>query len=543
MRTVLFLIILTVLSVKSYSQQSGLTEGTITYLTSQNVYVRFSSTEGISEGDTLYLKKKEELIPVLKVKDLSSVSCVGVPLGTDPLQVNDILFANPRKKTEVNQSPVQAVVPVPKPLVNPADTLRKRRLERNAENKQVVHGRLSVASYSGITHFPGWDSQRMRYTLTTQAKNIGNSRLSAETYITFVHGDQNREALKKDIFNGLKIYNLSLKYDVSKQLSVIFGRKINPKVSSLGAIDGLQAEVKLRSFSLGLLSGFRPDPYTYGFNGRLFESGIWAGHEQRIGKNAFQTSLALVEQQNSGKTDRRFVYLQHSAVFNNRLNFFGSAETELYRIQYDTVEGVPSQNKEHNPRLSNLYLSLRYRIFKPLSISASYSARDNIIFYETYKDIVTRLLEEETSKGYQVQLNYKPWKWVGMGASAGYRTRRDDPRDSKNLYAFMNFTGISRYKLDITLSATLLESAWLSGKLYSLMLERELREGKLNLRAGYRLAEYTFTNTEDLLRQHMIETGLQWRVMSKLLLTLNYEGTMDKNDVYSMIYFNLSKSF
>lgn len=543
MRTILFLIILTVLSVNGYCQESGPAEGTVTYITSQNVYVRFSSTEGINEGDTLYLKKKEDLIPVLKVKDLSSVSCVCIPLGTDPLQVNDVLFAFQRKKTEVSQPAVQAVVPARKSLINPADTLRKGRLERNAENKQVVHGRLSVASYSGITHFPGWDSQRMRYTLTANAKNIGNSRLSAETYISFIHSDNNREALKKDIFNGLKIYNLSLKYEVNKQFVLTAGRKINPKVSSLGAIDGIQAEVKLRNFSLGILGGFRPDPYTYGFNGELFETGIWASHEQRVKNHAFQTSLALVEQQNSGKTDRRFVYLQHSAVFNSKLNFFGSAETGLYRIVYDTVEGIPSQNKTNTPRLSNLYLSLRYRIFKPLSISASYSARDNIIFYETYKDIVTRLLEEETSKGYQVQVNYKPWKWVGIGASGGYRTRKDDPRDSKNLYAFMNFTGISRYKLDITLSATLLESAWLSGTLYSLMIDRELREGRLNLRAGYRYAGYTFSNTEDLLRQHMVEAGLQWRILKKLQLTFNYEGTMDKNDVYSMIYCNLSKSF
>ena len=51
-------------------------EGTVSFVTSQNVYVKFQSTKDISAGDTLFIMKDTNKIPALIVKDLSSISCV-----------------------------------------------------------------------------------------------------------------------------------------------------------------------------------------------------------------------------------------------------------------------------------------------------------------------------------------------------------------------------------------------------------------------------------------------------------------------------------
>jgi hypothetical protein len=251
----------------------------------------------------------------------------------------------------------------------------------------------------------------------------------------------------------------------------------------------------------------------------------------------------LVEQRYSGKTDRRFAYLQHNNTIAGNLSFFGSAEVDMYRIVYDTVENTPKVKKDNTPRLSNLYVSLRYRIFKPLSVSLSYSARENIIYYETYKDIVARLLESETNKGYQFQVNYRPWSKLSLGATAGYRFQKNDPRDSKNLYSYVMFSDVPWIHVSATLSATLLESAYLKGNIYSLGFDKDLIAGKLSANLGYRYVDYMFSNTEEHLLQHMAEAGLNWRILKKLNMSLHYEGTLEPDYMYNMVYVNLSKSF
>lgn len=40
-------------------------KGTVTYVSSQNVYVKFSGMEHINKGDTLFSKKGEQLLPSL----------------------------------------------------------------------------------------------------------------------------------------------------------------------------------------------------------------------------------------------------------------------------------------------------------------------------------------------------------------------------------------------------------------------------------------------------------------------------------------------
>jgi len=40
--------------------------GTVTYKSSQNIYVKFTGTEGISAGDTLFIKKNNLFEPAVK---------------------------------------------------------------------------------------------------------------------------------------------------------------------------------------------------------------------------------------------------------------------------------------------------------------------------------------------------------------------------------------------------------------------------------------------------------------------------------------------
>ena len=68
-------------------------QGVVTYNSSQNVYVKFESTNGIVTGDTLYQKLSNKLIPAMVVKFISAKSVAGESINNTELKVDDRLFA------------------------------------------------------------------------------------------------------------------------------------------------------------------------------------------------------------------------------------------------------------------------------------------------------------------------------------------------------------------------------------------------------------------------------------------------------------------
>lgn len=534
----LFLLLLFGLDLKSQTI-GGVAEGTISYVTSQSVYVKFESTEGISAGDTLFELKEKKMIPVLLVKELSSISCVCVPLSSGKLSVNDKIQASP-KSSKQPETPTPVILPAVQPEVAKNDTVTSQTVTP-ASPKESISGRISVSSYSNFSSVSDL-SQRMRYTFSMNALNISNSKVSAETYISFVHKLKEWSEVKEDIFNGLKIYSLSVNYAINKNNNLWFGRKMNPRLSNVGAIDGLQYETKFKSITLGAFAGARPDYMNYSFNFSLLQYGGYFGHDY-VKKNggSAQTSLAIVEQKNNGFTDRRFAYLQHSNSLLQKLYFFGLIEFDLYNKVLNTQDS--SYTQDNTPNLSNMYFSLRYKVIKQLSVSLSYSERQNIIYYETYKSIVDQLLEEATMRGFMLQLNYRPIKNMTVGANAGYRYSKKDARPSKNLYTYVTYSNVPWLNASATVSATLLESVYLSGKIYSLGLSRDVIPGKLYGGISYRYVNYKFVSAETPLIQNMAELNMTWRIMKKMSFSFNYEGTFEKDRNYDRIYINLTQRF
>jgi len=146
-------------------------------------------------------------------------------------------------------------------------------------------------------------------------------------------------------------------------------------------------------------------------------------------------------------------------------------------------------------------------------------------------------------KGLMLQVNYRPIKNMTIGANAGYRFSKKDPRPSKNLYAYLTYSSVPWINASATVSATLLETNYLSGSIYSLVLSRDVIPGKLYGGVSYRHVNYKFQSAETPLIQNMGELNLTWRIMKKLSLSANYEGTFEKGRNYDRIYINLTQRF
>ena len=174
-------------------------KGVVSYIASQNIYVKFKSTENIKIGDTLFIKKENVLKPILVVINKSSISCICSSLNSQRINVSDVVITQktvlkgpvklveektlaqkedqsdslanqPRFHLEkssyrVNTNKIQQ--PINKPITF-SDSQNKKEFEQN------IKGRISVASYNNISDER--TLHRMRYAFSLRANNLGNSR-------------------------------------------------------------------------------------------------------------------------------------------------------------------------------------------------------------------------------------------------------------------------------------------------------------------------------------------------------------------------------
>ena len=98
MKTPLLIILLSLITVTSFSQTSHeVLNGKVSFMSSQNIYVKFDNTDGIRAGDTLFITQDMKLIPALIVNSISSISCVGTPLNKDKFALSDPIVARKRE--------------------------------------------------------------------------------------------------------------------------------------------------------------------------------------------------------------------------------------------------------------------------------------------------------------------------------------------------------------------------------------------------------------------------------------------------------------
>jgi len=507
--------------------------GKVSFISSQNVYVKFKSTSGISEGDTLFISAGDKLLPVLVVNSLSSFSCLCRSISDQNIPVDHIIIARIKTKKPDSSSAIPASVAAVAASESPPDSVSQPAIK--SKNKQAIEGSISEYSYSDFSNTTVPTSQRFRFTLSLKAANISGSKFSLESYISFRYKSGEWESVKNDLFSALKIYNLAVRYDFTRSTSLSIGRRINPRISSMGTMDGIQFEKSINKFSFGILAGSRPDYQNYSVDFSLFQYGGYLALNTGKAGNRSESSVAYIEQTNNFKTDRRFVYFQHSNTFVKNLNFLGTVELDLFKLEND----VPKSTLD----LTGAYLSLSYRITRKISISGSYDARKNVVYYETYKTYVDRILEDELRQGYRLYGNWRFAKNMVIGLQSGYRFLKSDPHPSRNIYGYFTYTRVPGINLSATISGTYLESGFVNSKIAGLTLIKDFPGGKIQAGAGYHFVDNTLPENKSEVIQHIGELNLYWLFTQKMSLSVNYEGTFEAVNSYNRIYLQLRSRF
>lgn len=523
------------LSVLGQTQQIIIEKGTVSFVSSKNVYVKFDNTENIQVGDTLFLQRNNNLIPTLVVTNKSSSSTVCTPLVAEKLEVGASLKS---KSIVIKEAPVKEEIPIePKTEttvpVNPVLTLEE---EEAPVRTQKIRGRFSAASYSNLSNYK--NSHRMRYAFSLRGNNIAGSKLSTDTYVTFRHTLGEWEQVRANLGRALKVYSLAASYDFTPSTRITLGRKINPLLSSVGAIDGIQFEKRFGNFLVGAVAGTRPDYSNYGFNATLPQYGAFVNFSPNTTNGFGNTTLGFMEQRNGSNIDRRFAYFQHTSQLTKELNVFGSFEVDLF-------ENINNQIS-NQPRLTNLYVSLRYRLSRNLRFSASFDTRRNIIYYESYKNFIDQLIEDETRQGLRLGVSFRPTKTINVGINSGMRFQKSNANPSQNINAYVSFSKLPWLNIRTTIRASLLETDYLSSRVYGIRFSKPLIKKKINTEWYYRNVNYLYKNSESgkAVRQHIAGLSMSYRLSRTLSLHVFYEGTFDKNNAtFSRINARIIKRF
>lgn len=524
------------ISLSAQPQNTQVIEGSISYFSSQNIYVKFRSTQGIEKGDTLYLRDKNKFVPAIKVEHKSSNSCAGISITSKKLEVNTILFAfiminEVEAEAEMKASDSISTTPTFVPNVVAAEVVTKTSLEPIP----TLSGRVSVQSYSNFTNNQSsYDYQRWRYTFQLNAGRIGSSSFSYSQYISFAYRADDWNTISSNLSEAIRVYDLAIKYDFNERTLLWLGRHINNKISNIGSIDGLQFETGVNQWSFGAAVGSRPDFNNMGYNFKLFEYGAYVNRADLLANGDMQNTLGYFEQTNDFKTDRRFLYYQHSnsAIQNTRI--FLSTEVDLYKKEIG--EGKTDFS------LTSLFTSVNIRPSDLFSILLSYDARKNVIYYETFKTTLDSIIENETRQGFRTRLTLKPIRNLYFGGDYGYRYRKGDLKPSNNYGGYITYSRIPGIETSATVSFNRLSSSYTEGDIWSASLNRPIVYG-FDIMLGYRFTSYKFRTGIEELKQHSASINLNTYLLKPILLNFTYEGNFEDTRTSGRFLANLTYRF
>jgi hypothetical protein len=507
--------------------------GEVSFVTSNNIYVKFKSTSPIEVGDSLYVKEQGVLVPCMVVTNKSSTSTVCTVLDGCTATKGQQVFAIQDGPDEDEQLNRETKDPEARKIEETEDKRTRRNTHQSDEEdtqaevdepakaintgrfKESISGSISLATYSNISDTYN-DLHRAMTRVAINADHIRNSGWSFEGYANYRRNYKLPNEGETEVREFYRIYNLALTYDIDSSFSVSIGRKINRRASSLGAVDGVQAEKHFGNFYTGLIAGFRPDIYNYSLNTNLFEYGVYGGFESTNRSFYGATTIGLLEQQNAGNVDRRYIYLQHNSSLGRSLYLFGSAEMDLF----SNING----NTEILPRLTNLFVSARYRLTRKIDFTLSYDSRRQIVFYETFKTDIERLLEDdEARQGIRARVNFRPFRFVSSGISYSKRFQNSLQNPSDNINGYISISRLPAIGGRMSINFNRNKSAYLISNVSSARYSRSIIRKYLDADVYFRMVNYQYRSNELKLRQGYYGASLNYRISRLWSINALYE--------------------
>ncbi len=248
-----------------------------------------------------------------------------------------------------------------------------------------------------------------------------------------------------------------------------------------------------------------------------------------------QSSIAIFQQSNHGRTDRRFLYFQHNNNIVENLYVFFSSEIDLFKLQNNKAQSDFS--------LTSLYLSTQYSPVRLLTINLSYDARRSVIYYETFKSLYDSLFENQLRQGLRLSFFIRPFKGIFLNLGGGYSFQKGDIKPSRNFNISITKSDIPLLEVSASLTFNRIFNNYQSGSVYGITLTKYIPFNSTSISAGISELQYSFGGFIGNIDQKVITLQISTRLINQFYFNIYYEGEFEGKTTYGRIMAGINYRF
>ncbi len=333
-------------------------EGRVTYATETEVYIDRGTGAGLAEGDTGSIRRRGT--------ELARGRIVAAGAGFSRLEITVRLAP---ETPQIGDSVVfelkpRAAPPPPKPAAAEefVPLLETGPRVARARSSDIFHGRLRARHL-----FQRDPNHNLDYAVSRLRFDGSLDRLRGTSWSAVSYGDlsyrQGPAYVGSPEYQNprLDLFQLSLQGRVTERASLRLGRFSSHEMSSLGIVDGAEADLKAGAFSLGVLSGFRPRPDNLDLSGDEYLQAAYAAAEAGTRRRLFYSAtLGGAAAWFRGRHDRSLLLHDQQLDLGPLFTVNSSAE-----LDFDVADGTAPAR---GTRLTRFNGAARLALFSFLSL-------------------------------------------------------------------------------------------------------------------------------------------------------------------------------
>jgi hypothetical protein len=467
------------------SKAQELGKCSISYVTSNVVYVDAGKERQLTVGDTLSIQRgKEEIGSIVLFAVSGQSSAAHIVNRKITFAIGDQAFWKAKHLSEISTT-VAVHIDSSSVILFP-----KNNQPAKAEN--IVRG-MVVAQYENIMA----DDKRLNLSQPALTAHLTVDNLFGTGTILSLNTRSTYDASNNYAIYGqqtgiqTKAYEVALRRDqTDSPIGFGIGRITSRFASGLGSFDGGEVYFRFNAFTAGILGGAQVLDRTLSLNQEGSKGGVFLNY--RSGNDLFHRydgTIAYGRQMVSGQLDREFLYTQNQLSLGPNLWIYQSADIEL--------NDLVNEARQSSLSISSLSLQVHYVPLPWLSADGGYDAYRMVPLYETMKMIPDSLLDRGLFQGVRAATVIKLSSSITLLFNGSYGSRPTDGRSSSTLGAGIRELDVLYSGINAGIRGSKSSGPYADATDLALDLDREIfRDFTLSLRGSYRLMSVSILQQE-----------------------------------------------
>jgi hypothetical protein len=411
-------------------------------LTGASIYIGAGRADGLIEGQTVSVIRRDSIAATLRVAFLSSrqAACERIQ-GTADVVVGDLVRYLPA--TPATTGPTAGVA-------------TRTRTTRRRLSGPGIHGRIG-ARYLVAQESPGGGGfNQPSVDLRFDGLGVAGTPLGLAVDVRTRRTTSSRSDGTSTVDGHTRLYQAALFWNQpGSGFRLAVGRQYLTAVTSVSLFDGGLIEVGGSHLTIGAFGGTEPTPANLGYSREVQDfGGYFQLHNARGSGSPWSVTTGGVGSYSSGKANREFAFLQTS-VSTRALSIYGLQEVDYYR-PWKVQQGEPAISP------TSTYLSTSLRPVRWLALNVAYDNRRSVRLYRDAVDPATSF-DDAYRKGVWSGISL-----IGRRVRLSGDVRFSDGGSSGSATAYTGTFGLDRMtplRLSFTGRATQYRNATLNGKI------------------------------------------------------------------------------